>query len=98
MTAEAVTDVEHSMNKMLLSKSLMKNLIIRVLPGKLIKMLCLTKFVVKSFLNSYIWDPISLLKTTISLKITASLTFLTVLQLIVLIITSKKELSIRVFI
>jgi hypothetical protein len=44
---EVETDVEHSMNKMQPSKSLMKNLITKELLEKLIKTLCITKFVVK---------------------------------------------------
>ena len=46
------------MNKMQHWKSWMKNLITRELPERLIKMLCLMKFVVKLFLNSYIWGQI----------------------------------------
>lgn len=71
MMVEVVTDVEPSMKMMLPSKSLMKNLITKELPEKLIKMQCITKFVVKLFLNSYIWDPTSSPKTTINSKTTA---------------------------
>lgn len=53
---EAV-DVEVTMNKTQLSKSSMKNLITKERLEKLTKTQCLTKFVVKSSLNSYIWDP-----------------------------------------
>lgn len=72
MTMEVEIDEEHLMKMMQLLRSLMKNLITKELQEKLIKMQCIMKFVVKSFLNSYIWVQISSLKTMKSSKTTAS--------------------------
>ena len=61
---EVATDAEHTTSKMQLLKSLTKNLITKEHPEKLTKTQCITKFVVKSYLNSCIWDLTSWPKTT----------------------------------
>ena len=88
---EVATDAEHTTSKTQLWKSLTKNLITKELPEKLIKTQCITKFVVKSFHNSYIWDLTSWPKTTKNWRITALLMCWTVQLATVLTTTFKKE-------